>query len=76
MTTETFQPESDLLRTLFERGYAYQITDEKGLDEYALSGVPVAYIGFDATANSLHVGHMVSIMMLRRLQQAGGAEGS
>ena len=72
MTTETFQPESDLLRTLFERGYAYQITDEKGLDEYALSGVPVAYIGFDATANSLHVGHMVSIMMLRRLQQAGG----
>ena len=72
MSTTTFKPESDFLRTLFERGYVYQITDEKGLDEYASSGVPVGYIGFDATAKSLHVGNLVSIMMLRRLQQAGG----
>ena len=72
MSTTTFKPESDFLRTLFERGYVYQITDEKGLDEYTSSGVPVGYIGFDATAKSLHVGNLVSIMMLRRLQQAGG----
>ncbi len=73
MSTETaFQPESDFLRVLFERGYVYQITDEKALDDYAKSGVPVGYIGFDATAKSLHVGSLVQIMMLRRLQQAGG----
>ena len=72
MSTDNFHPKSDLLRTLFERGYVYQITDEKALDDYAATDVPVAYIGFDATAKSLHVGHMVSIMMLRRLQQAGG----
>jgi len=54
------------------RGHVYQITDEKGLDAYAARGVPCGYIGFDATAKSLHVGSLVQIMNLRRLQQAGG----
>ena len=72
MTTTAFQPESDLLRVLFERDYVYQITDEKGLDDYASSSIPVGYIGFDATAKSLHVGSLVQIMMLRHLQKAGG----
>ncbi len=72
MADDAFMPQSELLRTLFERGYVYQITDEAGLDEYAKSEMPIAYAGYDATASSLHVGHLVSIMMLRRLQQAGG----
>src|SRR5690349_10505721 len=53
------------------RGHVYQITDESGLDEYA-TGAPTGYIGFDCTAKSLHVGSLVQIMNLRRLQQAGG----
>jgi tyrosyl-tRNA synthetase len=57
---------------MISRGHVYQITDEKGLDEYAAGGVPCGYIGFDATAKSLHVGSLVQIMNLRRLQQAGG----
>lgn len=72
MADTAFMPESALLRTLFERGYVYQITDEAALDEYANTEMPIAYAGYDATAPSLHVGHLVSIMMLRRLQQAGG----
>lgn len=72
MADDAFMPESELLRTLYERGYVYQITDEAGLDEYAKSEIPVGYIGFDATAKSLHVGSLVQIMMLRHLQQAGG----
>ena len=63
---------SDFLRTLDERGYIKQATHQAELDAYCASGVPVAYIGFDATADSLHVGSLVGIMMLRRLQQAGG----
>jgi tyrosyl-tRNA synthetase len=62
---------SDFLRTLSERGYVHQITDAAGLDERASSGVISAYIGFDATADSLHIGNLVQIMLLRRLQQAG-----
>jgi len=57
---------------MIARGHVYQMTDAQGLDEYCLSGVPVAYIGFDCTAKSLHVGSLVQIMNLRRLQQAGG----
>lgn len=72
MADDAFMPESELLRTLYDRGYVYQITDEAGLDEYAKTEIPVGYIGFDATAKSLHVGSLVQIMMLRRLQQAGG----
>lgn len=62
---------SDLLRTLSDRGYIHQTTDEVGLDRLAQSQVVSAYIGFDATAPSLHVGSLVQIMMLRRLQQTG-----
>ncbi len=62
---------SDFLRTLDERGYIKQVTHTAELDAYC-AGTPVAYIGFDATADSLHVGSLVGIMMLRRLQQAGG----
>jgi tyrosyl-tRNA synthetase len=62
---------SEYLRALSERGYLHQITDAAGLDAQANSGVISAYIGFDATADSLHIGNLVQIMLLRRLQQAG-----
>ena len=66
---QTFK--SEFLRTMQERGYIHQITHPVELDEAAANGTITAYIGFDATAASLHVGHMIQIMMLRRLQQAG-----
>ena len=72
MTTEAFQPQSTFLREMISRGHVYQITDDKGLDDYAVNGVACGYIGFDCTAKSLHVGSLVQIMNLRRLQQAGG----
>ena len=62
---------SDLLRLLDERGYIHQMTDAEGLDTLAAKEIVPAYVGFDATASSLHVGNLVSIMLLRRLQQAG-----
>ncbi|MES2121107.1 MAG: tyrosine--tRNA ligase [Pseudomonadota bacterium] len=62
---------SSLLRLLDERGYIHQVTDAEALDALASKEVVTAYIGFDATAPSLHVGSLVQIMMLRRLQQAG-----
>ena len=62
---------SDFLRSLSERGLIHQITDAAALDARAQSGVISAYIGFDATADSLHIGNLVQIMLLRRLQQAG-----
>ena len=62
---------SSLLRLLDERGYIHQMTDADGLDKLAQKQVIPGYIGFDATAPSLHVGSLVQIMMLRRLQQAG-----
>ena len=62
---------SSLLRTLDERGFIHQATDAAALDALANTSVIPAYIGFDATAPSLHVGSLVQIMMLRRLQQAG-----
>ena len=63
--------QSSLLKLLDERGYIHQVTDAAGLDALAAKGVVPAYVGFDATAPSLHVGNLVSIMMLRRLQEAG-----
>ena len=63
--------QSSLLRLLDDRGYIHQLTDAAGLDALAMQGVVPGYIGFDATASSLHVGSLVQIMMLRRLQQAG-----
>ncbi|MGJ0238325.1 tyrosine--tRNA ligase [Novosphingobium fluoreni] len=62
---------STLLRLLEERGYIHQLTDAQGLDALADKQVVPGYIGFDPTAPSLHVGHLVSIMMLRQLQRAG-----
>src|SRR5438270_2692650 len=62
---------SSLLKLLGERGYIHQVTDAAALDALATREVVSAYVGFDATAPSLHVGNLVSIMMLRRLQQAG-----
>src|SRR4030088_464849 len=62
---------SEFLRVLSERGYIHQQTDAAGLDQRARSGIVTAYIGFDATADSLHVGSLVQIMLLRRLQQSG-----
>ena len=62
---------SSLLKLLDERGYIHQVTDAAALDALAQSEVVTGYIGFDATAPSLHVGNLVSIMLLRRLQQAG-----
>ena len=65
------QFKSDFLRSLHERGYIHQVTDPAALDAHANSHVISAYIGFDATADSLHIGSLVQIMMLRRLQKAG-----
>jgi len=62
---------SEFLKTLQARGYIHQVSHPQELDEAAASGVVKAYIGFDATASSLHVGSLIQIMMLRRLQQAG-----
>lgn len=62
---------SDLLRLLSSRGYLHQVTDAAGLDALAAKEVVPAYVGFDATASSLHVGNLVSVMLLRRMQQAG-----
>jgi tyrosyl-tRNA synthetase len=69
MTDTAFQ--SDFLKTLRDRGYIHQITHPAELDAAAGAGVVSGYIGFDATAPSLHVGSLIQIMMLRRLQQAG-----
>src|SRR6187402_2829174 len=65
------QYKSDLLRLLDARGYIHQVTDPEGLDALAAREIVPGYIGFDATAPSLHIGSLVQIMMLRRLQQAG-----
>ncbi len=62
---------SDFLRTLQERGYIHQCTDMESLDAKAAAGPVVAYIGFDCTADSLHVGHLMSIMTLRWFQKTG-----
>ncbi len=61
--------ESRFLQSLDARGYIHQVTDAAALDA---AGPVTAYVGYDCTAPSLHVGNLVTIMMLRRLQQAGG----
>ncbi len=65
------QYSSDLLRLLDQRGYIHQATDPAALDALAAREIVPGYIGFDATAPSLHIGSLVQIMMLRRLQQTG-----
>ncbi|MCC0043742.1 MAG: tyrosine--tRNA ligase [Brucellaceae bacterium] len=62
---------SDFLRTLSERGFIHQISDETGLDELFAKETVTAYIGFDATAKSLHAGSLIQIMMLHWMQQTG-----
>jgi tyrosyl-tRNA synthetase len=62
---------SDALQVLQERGYIHQITDAEALDQAFRSGVVTAYVGYDCTANSLHIGHLISVMMLRWLQKTG-----
>jgi tyrosyl-tRNA synthetase len=66
-----FQPKSDLVRTLVERGHLHQATNLEGLDARAAAGPIKGYVGYDATAPSLHVGNMATIMLLRRLQRSG-----
>ncbi|MBY5839434.1 tyrosine--tRNA ligase [Rhizobium leguminosarum] len=62
---------SDFLRTLKERGFIHQISDESGLDDLFAKETVTAYIGYDPTASSLHVGHLTQIMMLHWLQATG-----
>ena len=67
-----FRPKSDFLAALIERGYLHQCSDLEGLDAKAKAGELIAYIGFDCTAPSLHVGSLLPIMMLTWLQKTGG----
>src|SRR3954447_17696946 len=64
-------PESEFLSQAQERGYIHQVTDAAAMDAKLKAGPVSAYIGFDVTADSLHVGHLVSIMMLRLFQRTG-----
>ena len=61
----------DFIQILKNRGYLHQISDEEGLKAAAAKGVLTAYTGYDCTAPSLHVGNLISIMMLRVFQKAG-----
>ncbi|HUS54136.1 MAG TPA: tyrosine--tRNA ligase [Thermohalobaculum sp.] len=67
----TYQPKAEFLRVMIARGYMQDCTDLEGLDKALMAGVVPAYIGFDCTAPSLHVGSLVPIMMLHWLQQTG-----
>ena len=67
----TYHPKSEFMRVMMERGFVADCTDYQGLDEALAEGVVPAYIGFDATAKSLHVGSLIQIMMLRWLQKTG-----
>ena len=66
-----FEPKSEFMRIMVERGFVQDSTDLTKLDSFFSSEKVVAYIGYDATAKSLHVGHLVPIMMLRWLQKCG-----
>ena len=63
--------QSDLIQHYFDRGYIHQTTNAEALDAKAMQQAIPAYIGFDCTADSLHVGSLVQIMMLRLLQKTG-----
>lgn len=71
MTDNEFKPKSDFLRTMFERGYVHQCSDFAQLDAKAAKGELTTYIGYDCTAPSLHIGSLISIMMLHWLQKTG-----
>ena len=67
----TYNPKSEFLQEMITRGFLQDCTDLQGLDEKLLEGCMPAYIGFDATADSLHIGSLIQIMMLRWLQRTG-----
>ncbi|MDG4648056.1 tyrosine--tRNA ligase [Roseibacterium sp. SDUM158017] len=67
----TYQPKSDFLRVMIERGFLADCTDMQSFDEALMAGIVPGYIGFDATAKSLHVGSLIQIMTLRWLQKTG-----
>jgi tyrosyl-tRNA synthetase len=67
----TYRPKSDFLTAIIERGFLADCTDLQGLDEALMRGTVPAYIGYDATARSLHVGHLLNIMLLRWYQKTG-----
>src|ERR1700712_2680202 len=66
-----FKPKSAFLKVLLERGYVHQCTDLEALDAAAAAGTVTAYVGYDCTADSLHIGSLISIMMLRWFQKTG-----
>ena len=68
----TYHAKSDFIRVMIERGFLADCTDYQALDDAFVAGVVPGYIGFDATAKSLHVGSLIQIMMLRWLQKCGG----
>jgi tyrosyl-tRNA synthetase len=68
----TYHPKSDFIAVMMERGFLADCTDYQGLDDALVKGVVPGYIGFDATAKSLHVGSLIQIMTLRWLQKTGG----
>ena len=68
----TYHPKSDFMRVMITRGFLADCTDYQALDQALVKGVVPGYIGFDATAKSLHVGSLIQIMMLRWLQKCGG----
>jgi tyrosyl-tRNA synthetase len=67
----TYHPKSDFMATIMERGFLADCTDYQGLDEALSQGMVTAYIGYDATAQSLHVGHLLNVMLLRWFQKTG-----
>jgi tyrosyl-tRNA synthetase len=69
--SEVFKARSDFVRVMQERGYLHQCTDLAALDAAAAAGAVTAYVGYDCTADSLHIGHLISIMMLRWFQKTG-----
>ena len=68
----TYHPKSDFMATIMERGFLADCTDYQAFDEAMVAGVVPGYIGYDATARSLHVGHLLNIMLLRWFQKLGG----
>ncbi|MEP5759635.1 MAG: tyrosine--tRNA ligase [Litoreibacter sp.] len=67
----TYHPKSEFMQVMMQRGFLADCTDYQGLDEALAAGVVPGYIGFDATASSLHVGSLIQIMMLRWMQKTG-----
>ena len=71
MNAIDFKPKSDFLEIMISRGYVHQCSDFEGLDAKAKAGQLTTYVGYDCTASSLHVGSLISIMMLSWLQETG-----